>query len=156
MKTLLLVAILATPLFSQTISYDKFKEQTSVISDSRFVSAQLSLTVWAMYAGQRKSNVACFLVFRSGGRNWRFLEAHDLTFLADGQRMPLGSGRHEGQVISTRVASGVREAMTYPIPCDDLAKLANASSLEMKLGYAEVRLGEKDKQPIRSIVDYLK
>lgn len=155
MKILLLTLLLALPTFAQiTTRYDKFKDRTIVKSEERYVSAGLKLTATAIFKGETKGDdITCYLLFQTGGRTWKFLDNNELIFLADGERIPL-RGRHDGEV-SSRYAS-VSEAMLYAIRPDDLAKLAKASSLEMKIGSSVVKYGEKDKKPLIEMADYLK
>lgn len=157
MKTLLLVALLAFPSFAQTARYDKFKDITFISADEARIG-HVRMEAKALHPGEKlvkSGDLQCYLVFRSSSRSWLFLRSRDLIFLADGERIALGAGSHDGDVSSARYNSvGVTERMIYTITRADLEKLVAAKSLEMKLGYLEAKLEEKDKKGMQEILQY--
>lgn len=150
---ILLFLLLALPVYSQVkVNYDKFKDQTIATSDT-YLSKGVQMFVKAMHSGTKAENVQYFLIFRSGGREWRWLNNHGLIFLVDGERINLGPGAHDGDVHSSRYRVGVTETVVYRIDRQDLEKLVSPS-VEMKLGQTEIVWGEKDKNAVREVLDY--
>jgi hypothetical protein len=154
MKTLLIILLLACPLFAQQVEYDKFKDQTMVTGEPVRID-RLYMTVRALHKGQTPgADLFAYLVFRSSSRSWMFLKSHGLIFLADGERIDLGDGGHTGDVSSSRYSVGVTERMIYPISHSDLEKIVKATAVELKLGYVEAKLEDKDKKGMREILAY--
>lgn len=148
---ILLILLLALPVYSQIeVKYDKFKDQTIATSDAAHIES-LDLTVKAMHKGQTVDDVQYYLIFRTSGREWKYLRSHGLIFVADGQRIDLGNGLHDGEIGNRAI---VRELMLYRIDRQNLEKLANSSTLEMKLGYNVAQFGPKDKKGMKEILEY--
>lgn len=144
----LLILLLTFPTFAQvTTKYDKFKDETLIESDSLRIG-RVVLTVKALHKGQKADDAQLYLVFRSSSRSWLFLRSHELVFLADGERIEV-RGSHDGRV----TGAGVVETMVYSIDRAELEKLANALSLEMKLGFYESKL--KDRKGMKEILGYV-
>ena len=151
---ILLFLLLALPVYSQVnVNYDKFKDQTIATSETTHVES-LDITVKAMHQGQNAGDVKYYLVFRTSGKEWRYLNSHGLIFMADGERINLGNGFHDGDVKTTRYRVSVSETMIYQIHREDLEKIANSTSLEMKLGANVAQFGPKDKKGMREMLEY--
>lgn len=151
---ILLFLLLTLPVYSQVdVKYDKFKDQTTATSDT-YLSKGLQMYVKAMHRGEKSEDIQYFLVFRDSGKDWQYLRSHGLIFLADGSRMDLGTGAHDGKINTSRFGSSVSEVMMYRIVRADLEKLANSSLVEMKLGRTELVFGEKDKKAVKEMLDY--
>jgi hypothetical protein len=150
MKTTLFILLLTFPAFAQIdVKYDKFKDYTVLTSQPNRIG-YLQLTVKAMHQGEKPADLKYYLLFRSSSRTWQFLRGRGLIFLADGERIDLGEGSHDGNV--SRHSSGVVELMMYPLTRTELEKLANASSLEMKLGYVEKKLDGDDRKGMKEML----
>lgn len=144
----LLILLLAVPVYSQVATYDKFKDQTIISTDAVRLDRTLSLAVKGL---QKGDEIQYYLIFRSSSRSWSFLRSHGLIFLADGERIDLGNGSHDGTVKSY----GVTETMIYLISRADLEKLHRAASLEMKLGFFEVAFKPAHRQGIKEMLGYV-
>ena len=160
MKFLLLL-LFAVPAFAQTVTYDKFGDNTSVRTESVrtpvFMNGSLFMATSCLHKGITLADIDdlhCSLVFRSSSRSWQFLKSRELIFLADNERINLGEGSHDGDVSRSRYSSGVTERMTYKVSRSDLEKLAKASLVEIKLGYAVGRLDPKDLKGIKDVLAY--
>ena len=153
----LLILLFAAPAFAQpTVTYDKFRDVTSVSGESARVSS-LHMVPTCLHKGEKLTAAAdlhCYLIFRSASRSWEFLKSRDLIFLVDGERVDLGKGTHEGDVSSSRYRVGVTERMMFKIPRAELEKITAASSVEFKLGYVEGKLDPKDLKGIKDVLAY--
>lgn len=149
MKTLLLCLLLTVPTLAQVnVTYDKFKDETLISTDSVRLDRTVLLAVKALQKGE---TINYYLVFRSSSQSWLFLRSHGLIFLADGERVDLGNGSHDG-----RVGRGsVTETMIYLIAKSDLEKMDKATSLEMKLGFLEATFKPGHRQGIKEILGYV-
>lgn len=153
MKTLLLVLLIALPSFAQKVEYDKFKDKTTVSGESVRLERSIVMAVKASHDGQTPTEIRPYLIFWSTSRSWSFLRSHGLIILADGERIDLGDGTHDGHVRGGRSVS-VAEVMIYPISRSDLEKIVKATAVEMKLGFMEMKLEDKDKRGLREVLAY--
>ena len=151
---ILLFLLLALPAYPQVkVNYDKFKDQTIITSDGAHITPSLRMVVKALHKGTHADDVQYFLLFQSFGKEWKYLKNHGLIFLADGDRIEFGNGWHDGKVSSSRYVN-VEEVMTYRISKEDLERFSNSSSLELKLGFTEAKLGERDKKGLKEMLEY--
>jgi hypothetical protein len=151
MKTTLLILLLAIPAYSQvTARYDKFKDVTYLSTEAIKLGPRVTMVVKGV---QEKGAISPYLVVYSGSRSWMFLRSRGLIFLADNERIDLGDGSHDGKVSTgTYSTGGVRETIIYRIDRAHLEKLANAASVEVKLGYLETKV--EDRKPFREMLEY--
>jgi len=149
MKTLLLIALFVLPTFAQTAHYDKFTDKTTVsIGHTRV--GPLMVSPYAVHKGEKATEIYYFLVFARGGRDWQFLRNREAIFLVDGERMVLNAVGRDSKVISV----GVTETLTYSFTREDFEKIANASSVEARIGGIEAKFGEKDQKGMKDILTY--
>lgn len=146
MKTLLLVLVLSIASFAQSVNYDKFDDKTT-ISGERVRVAGILMQPQAV---EKDNKLYYFLTFRSASNEWRFLRSRTLIFLADGERINLGEGQREGKI----ERRGVTERLLYSLTKDELTKLANSASLEMRLGMVEAKLDEREKKGMKELLGY--
>lgn len=158
MKTLALCLLLAAPVFAQEVEYDKFKDRTLVYHRDGFINARkgttppvyaVQLTTWFEFAGAKldKPPEAFLIRFQARVyRAWAFLHDSRLIFLADGERIALGSG--------TRSSSMAVETVTYEVDRETLTKIVNAAKVEMQLGSFEAEVSEKQRAGIKKVLDY--
>src|SRR3954467_5577179 len=101
MKTIFLILILSAAVLSQTVSYDKFKDETTVtVAKGRLVSSATKRNwLWVTGAFTYKGTALTadatdfLLVFSTEGyTRWQFLYSHSLILLIDGERIPAGDG----------------------------------------------------------------
>ncbi len=88
------------------------------------------------------------LTFYSSSEGWRFLKFHRLDVLADGERVDVPEVLHRGDVVS----GGVTEYMTVDLPVSSFIKIANAESVEMRLGGVELQLNSNHLEALRDLL----
>ena len=140
MKTVFLILLLTIPALAQTVTYDKFKDETrvSVYKPNMGLSIEWAFT----YQGRElKENVDTFYVNFTGGRycNGYCFKDPMLILLIDGERVDLSDGRHR---LGDSAAFAVDRAV--------MEKAVNAKLVEYQVGPYEGRWKEKD---IRKLFD---
>jgi len=142
-----------------TSEYDKFKNQTHVLSPRMRLLASgkyktlhddIHLEADCFYSGRvpTPNNTEYSLSFISYERNWRFLTDHRMIMLLDGKRSDLGNGSHQGDLGDRTVW----EAVTFRFSRKALEYLANSGRAELQLGTFETTLSEANKAAIKEIV----
>jgi hypothetical protein len=85
-----------------------------------------------------------------------FGENRDLIFLADGERIPIGTPSWDGNVTSTNflniTINITNEVMTIGVPTDVFLRIANAKSVEFQLGNLEGQLSGKHLEAFRNLI----
>lgn len=155
MKTIILIFLLFTislPIPAQdakpkksklVVSYDKFRDITIVSTYPRKPKDTLGILVsgYFNHKGELLREPVAFagLVFDSYSSDWQFLKEGDrrLFVLADGERFEFSSPTRESTVNRgygpySRVT--VSERLVFSFDKEQLEKLLNARSLEMRLG----------------------
>lgn len=140
------------------VEYDKFKDITSyqsyppIVVDTDFLT-DLEISASFTCIGQRTCVPdKVYLKFYSSSQNgYQYNVNSDLIFIADGERINLGTLLQTGwrdRVLNTYV----REILGTDISTNDLAKLANATTVEGRLGKNEFKLSYEDRLVLRMLL----
>jgi hypothetical protein len=130
-----------------SVEYDRFKDHTVVHLKGIKIPGTMrmdDLDVSSFYIMDGKSvkppSIAV-LIIRSSNKDWEYLRCHDLSILADDERVNIGEADHSGSVGSGYVLESVSTMM----PVTSLLQIARAAKVEaqlcttrFKLGYAEL------------------
>lgn len=138
--------------------YDKFKDTTRVTlklynvggsSDSAFYGGRLSMAASFVFRGQQLQAAPEDVVmsFTSTSQEWQYLYSRDLYAIVDGERMSLGTAERFSEV----GRGTVQEELVLLIPLDTFARIANATTVEMKLGRKEFALKEEHLKRFRDL-----
>jgi hypothetical protein len=92
-----------------------------------------------------------YLAFTSSDTEWRFLKNRELIAIADNERIRFGEGDRDSDVkIGTGFA--LRESLAFTLTREELRKISNAKSLEIKIGGREQTLKDKHKQMLKDML----
>lgn len=141
------------------ISYDKFKDKTTVFFRAYFIdrtknskSAVKRITFGAgfSFTGQKLENVDEFIfVFESYENKWSFLDNYSLIFLVDGNKITF-KGNRNGEI--SRFGNTVTETLTYSVSRKDFEVIANSKVSEFQLANFEAELKDKPKQMVKNML----
>ena len=95
-----------------------------------------------------------YLAFKSSNQEWQYLRNRDLYAIADNERLVLGTAKFSDNKIKLDRISGVsvQELITFVVTRDQLRKLAEAKSTEIRVGEREQKLKDKHKQMFRNLL----
>lgn len=143
-----------------TVEYDKFKDRTfhtlqaqaledpSNYSCSRVI-CRMSVQAYYSYKGQTAQKPEhVLLLFRSHSDDWRFLNNHDLTFIADQERFSVEKTDRESDV-----SGGVWEYVTAYLTVEQFQKIAYAQNVEFRLGSSDFALSPSQLYLFRQLAD---
>lgn len=137
--------------------YDKFEDRTS--------AELMPLTVWGAYYDRllmgaiamkpgnvqdRRQPDQAALFFISLTKERSPLGEASLIALVDGERLRLGTAKI--LLKKNPIGSVIKEEMLVRISWEDLRKIANAKSVEMKLGHTEFSLKTKHYEGLKGVV----
>jgi hypothetical protein len=88
------------------------------------------------------------LAFYSESRDWAFLEDATLLALIDGVSLNLGSAERQSDI----ERRGVQEFLGFRVPFETFNRIANAQSVEMRLGRREFRLRPEHLEAFRNLI----
>ena len=111
--------------------HDEFGGNTFVVLDGMDVVAEGGVGTRQLEfnaIGQPELSTAIISV-RSASERWRYLECHQLRFLADGQPVQTAEAEHNGSVIH----GGVTESVSVHISAAEIARMASARTVRGKL-----------------------
>lgn len=144
------------------LHYDKFKDETTIVSELASILNTKgkkdifgpSVYVAVTFPGKRpKGNAVFWLIFSDQGREWRYLKSHGLLLLADGKKIDLGNGKHDGDVSSGRYAGvSVSERIMFQIPIEDVRTVIGAKVVDFQLGTTEGSLHGKTIEAFRDLM----
>lgn len=161
---LLIIALLiegcATTRIPQIIvSYDKFKDEAKIQTSPVIVlnpDVLRLLGTWASYLC--KGDTSCkteyvYINFVSQSyHGWEYLTSRDLIFIADNQRINLGEAIRVGDAGSDVAGVKTIELMSVIVPVGIFRKIANAQSLEGKLGTTVFAISHEDRVSFRMLL----
>jgi hypothetical protein len=156
------------------IRYDKFEDQTLVrFSGNNLVTSgeQFGAMLAGAMGGRSSLSVVPILLLGAGfvftgdtlkqspkdyiiyfdysGESWAFLKNSNLIFLVDDERIQFG----EGQVDRTiKKQGGVNEIVGFRASKDDLLKIGNGKSVELKIGSLTRKLKPAQAQMFSNVV----
>lgn len=144
-----------------SIRYDKFKDITDVsvgpFAISPVKGSVLGMNAEFSFAGQtvQEDVSVVSLVFSSysafRGAGWTFVDHRDLYGIIDGERLELGEGAwksHIGNLSS--------EELVFTLPIATLRKIAEAKTVELKVGLVELKLKEEHLIAFRDLLSLTK
>lgn len=181
MKIFLLILIFTFPLFAQKseaelksqvktfkhnrqyiVKYDKFTDVTSVMymgsilnSTFSYMASGTMIQIGVIYDSKPingKTENQFTLYFRATGKNWAFLKDTSLYALADEKRFELGEGNRDSDIGRSISGMQTKELLTFPMTTELLSNLANAKSLEIKIGGKEFKVKDDDKEAFLNIL----
>lgn len=180
-SALLFLLLLTSPLYAQGIKqkiktfrnskrflvkYDKFKDRTWVqcwFATGSKRGGSLSGAVSFQGEQQPKGNAAYFFILGSYSRDWRYHDddARQLYAIIDGERLRLGIGDRDGDVMSSGVFSSlsgvtVHEQITFTLDAEMFARLATSKSVELKIGPIEFKLKDEHQEAFRDLISLTK
>ncbi len=140
------------------VQYDKFKDQTRIFSgffpaskSSLYIMTNRMISIGSafFFDGQMliKAPSEFYILFETSGGDWAFLKDHHFYAIADGERMDLGDGEHDGDV----KLGGVSEYLIYKLTSENFHKIASAKKLEIKIGQYETELKDDTIQSFKNI-----
>ncbi len=88
------------------------------------------------------------IYFDYSGESWAFLKSSKLIFLVDGERIQFG----DGEVDRTIKRQGVTEIIGFKASKEDLLKIGNGKSVELKIGSLARELKPEQAQMFSNIV----
>jgi hypothetical protein len=156
------------------VSYDKFEDQTLVrFSGNNLVTSgeQFGAMLAGAMGGRSSPSVVPILLLGAGfvftgdvlkespkdyliyfdysGESWAFIKNSKLIFLVDDERIQFD----EGQVDRTiKKQGGVREIIGFKASKDDLLKIGNGKSVELKIGSLARKLKPEQAQMFSNVV----
>jgi hypothetical protein len=142
-----------------TVKYDKFNDLTSVTAGPFFVgnskghlrsAVEVSMSARFEYQGVTLNAPPkdFYLIFHARGIEWEFLTSRHLVILADGERIDLGEGEHDGDVRR----GGVSEVLIYELAADTFQKIAKARTVDLKIGRFEMSLKDEHSEAFRDLL----
>lgn len=164
MKSLLLILLLCFSLAAQTpqekiktfknnkrfdVRYDRFKDRTHITTGPFFIrdlSFQMSATFYFEGATQKEPVKTVWLLFDSTTSDWQFLDYRELFVIADSQRLELGQGVRSGKVnpsYSRYSRVTVSERLGFELPLATFEKIANAKTVDLRVGRYEITLKDE-------------
>jgi hypothetical protein len=144
------------------ITYDKFTDKSRVLYLGDIVSSSLLpgrmvqlLAAFVFEGDKLTSDVSEYaLMFESTGKDWEFLRNRELYVLADGERMVLGEGLRESDIKRTLfMGYQTSELLGFRVTREQLEKMANAKSLEMKVGERVIKLKSSSQKGFRNMLE---
>lgn len=87
--------------------------------------------------------------FDYSGESWAFLKSSKLIFLVDGERIQFGDGEADRSI---EKQGGVKEIIGFKASREDLLKIGNGKSVELKIGSLERKLKPEQAQMFLNIV----
>jgi hypothetical protein len=88
------------------------------------------------------------IYFDYSGESWAFIKSSKLIFLVDGERIQFG----DGEADRTIKKQGVAEIIGFRASKDDLLKIGNGKSVELKIGSLARKLKSEQAQMFLNIV----
>jgi hypothetical protein len=157
------------------IAYDRFDDSTFIYYDGfeligfgesfggilaagRKAAEPPSLTMKLYFwfeSNKLTKNIDKFvLVFDSTDTEWRFLKNRELFAIADEERFKFGEGRLSDAEIKSGIQRGfsLKESVTFTVTREQLSKLAQAKSLEIRIGTREQVLKDKHRQMFKDML----
>lgn len=117
------------------VDYDRFRDASSVTADIGPIPAlngggPLALTAFASANGKDVTAAqSVTLLILVSGTDWQYLDCHDVSLLADDQRVRITTQARSGKVVK----GGVIESITAEIPLAAFLPALKAMKLEGKL-----------------------
>ena len=139
---------------------DKFTGETTIYSTENRIGLLRAKCLYFSYswkASEVKTLPPPFMMgaFQQWGhRSWKYLENHDLTFLADGISIPIPKTSHNG-VVDAFGNNKLAEYVYFTINWPDFLKLCDATKVEYKLGAYEHKIKSKTQTEMRALRDEL-
>ncbi len=141
--------------------YDKFDQKTTVRLHPLTVKEGL-LDEFGIYAGftypgqtfSTPKTVTLGFAYTSVSEAYapRFDKSRDLILLLDGERVPLGTAEYDKNSAATLIGTMHIETMKLHLPLPAFARIANARTVEARLGSFEMKLEEKHMQGLRQVL----
>jgi hypothetical protein len=149
-----------------TLEYDKFKDKTDVHAPyfrlKAWTPTLKSLHVKSAFVfptdTMKEDETYFTLFFYSTGNKWSFISDSNLYVIADGKRLSLGKGDHDGEIELDRTLRSARdvslwENVSFLVPREIYEQIANAEKVEIKLGNIETELTPEAKQAFKNILN---
>ena len=144
------VQLLVPPPPAVTREYDRFEDQTVTKTRELSLDGLLDFWAYAIRPGKLTSPPDfVYFLFTSTSTGWTYLHSHDVIFLADGKQIRASWTNHQGAV----VRAGVVETVSAQVSFTDLALLAKASLVELRLGIDEFVLTGTHTEVLQELVD---
>lgn len=131
------------------VNYDRFKDQTRV-SVGPFIPKSVTIEARFYFKGKQLADpiTDAYLMLRSYGSDWRFLNNRTLYAIIDSERINFG----EGNRVSFIQLGSVSETLIFTVPIETFKKLAHAKSVEFKVSDAEFSLNDEHLQAFRDLL----
>jgi len=140
------------------IRYDKFTDKATVLvapfglsSTGEYMAGGHMLGIAASFGfeGQalKSPPAAYFIVFYYTGKNWLLLNDRTVYLIADGERFKFEDNKRESDVRR----GGVSERLLVPVPAADFERIANAKTVEVKVGGRAYQLKEEHLEAFRDL-----
>lgn len=139
---------------------DRFTGKTTIYSTKRRINLTRARALYFLVSEEGVEQVVehpewtlirgCFQEWGQG--SWKYLEYHDLIFLADGESIKIGDTDHDGNV-GAFGGPKLYEYVYFSISWTDFNKLLDADTVEYRLGAYERKLKKIDFEEMRSFRD---
>jgi hypothetical protein len=90
-----------------------------------------------------------YIYFDYSGESWAFIKNSKLIFLVDGERIQFGDGEADRTI---KKQGGVSEIIGFKASKDDLLKIGNGKSVELKIGSLARKLKPEQSQMFLNVV----
>lgn len=134
-----------------SVKYDKFRDITTVSIKFRLGASPDSVTYLTQL--NASGTATHWLIWKAYSSKWRYLDNRDLLGLVDGNRMRLGTGKHDGEVVGAdRYSVRVREELTFKLDADQARALGEGKSVELLIGRTAFTLKDEHKEALRDLL----
>lgn len=144
----------ATPTIETT--YDPYLETEMITAGPFDISYALS---WDVNKGTSDGDSVYLIYFTRNGAldsqstDWLYLENHELYFLIDNQSYHVGSGSHDGNVMTTSSGSPYAlETLTYKVKPKLIRKLSQGKSVSGRVGSTEFTVTNEQLDTLKKFV----
>lgn len=138
-----------------TRQYDRFENRTRYWTVPATVTEGLTLAAHFSFKGRGAGHEieGFYLIFQSASSGWRFLKRSRLICLVDGKSLDFGIPiARDNDVKTDSGRAETHELLMYSTSFETLTAIANAQSLEMRLGEVEFALDQGFRDAVQELV----
>lgn len=160
------VFALASNVIGQEVKYDRF-EDTSEVTTKIIGIEKSSVSAYgkSIIKGDAskgkfdgKNIQAIYLSFTSFSSNFLFRSNYKVKAIIDDERLDFSSVEWSGKVVDLGITRPIllsKERVDIKITPDELKKLANAKSAEIRVGTVEIVLNTKAQDELKKLISFL-
>ena len=135
------------------VDYDKFKDETHV-HVGPFFTMPLGMSAHFFFKGQtvQEDIDKIYLTFHSYSSDWRFLNDRTLYAIIDGERTELRDADRSSDIS----LGSVSETLIYTLPTDTFRKIAEAKTIQLRVGSVEVKVKDEHQIAFKDLLTLTK